>query len=165
MKALFTKFRLSIYFFLACVVIQLGIIAWLYPSPDDFKVTETVTGLFTFDGGGSRTRATSYINGKSLVCEIMYLGPHNSACSPRFENQIVTAKLASYTYLGGHGNVVMEIIGKNDYEIIKYSVEQRIQNWLFSSLSFSIVIGLFFAIPFYIIHSTYFNKSKGKDGN
>ena len=95
------------YCWLGCVAIQLPMVWWLYPNPQDFSSTATVQGIYDFNGGGARTGATTKIGARSLFCGISYLGPAGG-CKQELAGQFVTAKLATYKHLFGAGEFLVE---------------------------------------------------------
>ena len=140
----FKKILPFFYCWLACVAIQLPMVWWLYPSPQDFVPTETVEGIYSFNGGGAKTGSTTKIGARSLFCGISYLGPSGS-CDQRFAGQFVKAKLAHYKQLFGQSEVVVEVRGSNGDEIV-YSPELRMELWRFNSGTEVVRMAIFFSL-------------------
>lgn len=154
------------YCWLACVAIQLPMVWWLYPSPQDFLPTETVEGIYDFNGGGARTRSTTKIGARSLFCGISYLGP-STACGQKFSGQSVKAKLARYKHLFGEGEVVVEARGASGDETV-YSPELRMELWRFNSglevVRMAIFFSLFLVYPIFKFKLFNFFKRGNQNG-
>jgi hypothetical protein len=139
------------YCWLACVAIQLPMVWWLYPSPQNFLPTETVEGIYVFDGGGARTGSTTSIGARSLFCSVSYLGPAQS-CGQKLSGQFVKVKLARYRHLFGYGQVLVEARAAGGDEIV-YSEELRMELWRFTSglevVRFAIFFALFLVYPIF----------------
>lgn len=148
--------------FLVTSIFQGLVIWWLYPAPEDFAPFKTVTGIYSYNGGGAKSRPRSFIDKKEVFCSISYLGPEGSCAYRYLEGKLVTAQIAHYKHLFGIGEVLMEI--KGPYPIYAYSGdEQMVESWRSNSIGSSILNSFIAALIFFLIKKTSLDKKDRKN--
>jgi hypothetical protein len=143
------------------VLAQFALIYVYAPTPADFKVQSTITGIYKVSGGEAGTRVVTEVNGVSLMCSINYGGPRDS-CSTHLRDLEVTVKQATYRHVFGTGEVVMEISSKNG-DLIRYRAEDRIRWWWRSSIMGGFNYALMCTVIVGIIYFKFLNR-KNKNG-
>jgi len=139
-------------FFLA-LAIELILIWWVYPSPNDFGTIETMTGIYTFDGHRKSRSYLKFDTGsgrRELLCSPDFVGGASPCGMEHLDKQIVTVQLVRYRHLFGEQDVLVGLSTKSNVHI-SYNSEALVSEWLRKSIYFSILYAFIFAMNVYVI--------------
>lgn len=147
------SFVSTLYVWAGAYALQLVVIWWLAPSPNQFAVTRPIVGTYKYDGGNARSRTYTKIDELPIFCSASFIGPLDSCGRSYLKGTRVRADVAEYRHLFGSGEIVV-VIRSGNATLLQRSADEMVSNWIFNSFLTAFLNAVIAASAFFVFRKT-----------